>query len=94
MAAMDEAELWPQVIEDLKPLLGIEGEPVYRRLARWPRSMPQYHVGHKDLVARIQSRAAGLPRFALIGNAFHGVGIPDCIHTAETAVDRLLASPL
>ena len=54
--------------------------------------MPQYHVGHNDLVARIESQVAQLPGLELAGNAYHGVGIPDCIHTGETAAQRLLGN--
>ena len=53
--------------------------------------MPQYHVGHKELVAGIEARAAALPHLELAGNAYHGVGVPDCIHTGELAAERLLA---
>lgn len=93
MAEMAEEELRPRVISDLAKLLGIDGQPLYASLARWPRTMPQYHVGHKELVERIESRAAGLPDFALCGNAYHGVGIPDCVHTAERAAERIISPP-
>jgi len=91
MAEMDEEEIRPRVLGELRTWLGIEGEPIYSRLARWPRTMPQYHVGHKDLVAEIEARAARLPNFELCGNAYHGVGIPDCTHGAEQAAERILA---
>ena len=91
LAAMPDAELCPLVLKHLEPLLKIRGEPVYCDVAHWPRTMPQYHVGHRDLVARIESRLAGLPGLYLAGNAFRGVGLPDCIHGGETAAQRALA---
>ena len=90
MAEMAEDELRPRVLGELARWLGIRGEPHYSTVARWPRTMPQYHVGHKELVQRIEARAADLPNFALCGNAYHGVGIPDCVHTAEQAAERVL----
>jgi len=87
---MEEEELRTGALDELGRLLGIHGPPVYTSLARWPRTMPQYHVGHKKLVARIEDRVAALPNFALCGNAYHGVGIPDCIHTAEQAAERIM----
>jgi len=90
MAEMEEDKLRPRVLGELGQLLGIEGQPLYSGLARWPRTMPQYHVGHKELVERIENRAAALPNFALCGNAYHGVGIPDCVHTAEQAAERTI----
>ena len=89
---MSDAELKPLVLGELTRLLRIRGEPCYCNIARWPGTMPQYHVGHKDLVARIENRVAALPNLALAGNAYHGVGVPDCIHGGELAAERILAS--
>ncbi len=59
------------------------------RRRRWPHSMPQYHVGHADRVAAIERRADRYAGLALAGNAYHGVGIPNCIHSGETAAERV-----
>ncbi len=90
VAAMSDAELTPLVLDELTRLLRIRGEPCYRNIARWPGTMPQYYVGHNELVARIESRMAALPQVALAGNAYHGVGLPDCIHGGEVAAERIL----
>jgi oxygen-dependent protoporphyrinogen oxidase len=52
--------------------------------------MPQYHVGHLDLVRQIEARAGAIPHFALAGNAYRGVGIPFCIHSGEQAAERVI----
>ncbi len=90
LASLDEAELRPLVLGELARLLRIRGEPCFDDLARWPGTMPQYQVGHRELVARIESRAAVLGNIALAGNAYHGVGLPDCIHGGEAAAERIL----
>ena len=54
----------------------ISGQPQWTDVARWPASMPQYHVGHLQRVAQIEARVATHPGLALAGNAYHGVGIP------------------
>jgi oxygen-dependent protoporphyrinogen oxidase len=90
MAEMEDARLLPLVLGELARLLRITGEPIFTSVAHWPRTMPQYHVGHKRLVARIEGRVARLPHFQLAGNAYHGVGIPDCIHGGELAAERVL----
>lgn len=90
LASMEASELRPLVLEELRRLLDIHGEPCYCDIARWPNTMPQYHVGHKALVARIEARAAAMPNLQLAGNAYHGVGIPDCIHGGELAAERIL----
>lgn len=75
---------------DLSELLGVRGAPEFTRVVRWPRSMPQYHVGHLDLIERIEKLAAHWPTLALAGNAYHGVGVPNCIHSGEQAAERVL----
>ena len=91
LAEMDDRELLPLVTERAGRLLDIRGEPGFRNIAHWPGTMPQYHVGHKELVAGIEARIARLPHLELAGNAYHGVGIPDCIHGGEQAAERLLS---
>lgn len=91
MAFLPQEEIEPVILKELDHLLGIRGEPIYSRVAHWPNTMPQYHVGHRQLVAEIEQRVAGLERLELAGNAYRGVGIPDCIHGAESAAERLLA---
>jgi len=91
LARMDAEELKPLVLGELSRLLGVRGEPIYGTVAHWPDTMPQYHVGHMDLVAAIRARVDALPGLALAGNAYQGVGIPHCIHTGEQAAEKVLA---
>jgi oxygen-dependent protoporphyrinogen oxidase len=90
LAEMPDAELLPLVLGHLRPLLRIEGEPVFCDIAHWPRTMPQYHVGHQERVARIEARLALLPSLKMAGSAFRGVGLPDCIHSGERAAEQVL----
>lgn len=91
LAEMKDERLLPLVESELAGLLHISGEPRFRRIARWPATMPQYHVGHRELVAEIEARAAVFPNLQLAGNAYHGVGIPDCIHGGEQAAERIIS---
>jgi oxygen-dependent protoporphyrinogen oxidase len=59
--------------------------PVVTVVRRWPNSLPQYAVGHLDRVAELESRLRSLPGLTLLGNALHGVGIPDLIRDARAA---------
>jgi oxygen-dependent protoporphyrinogen oxidase len=52
---------------------------------RWPHSLPQYAVGHPARAAELESRLRAHPGLTLLGNALHGVGIPDLIRAARTA---------
>jgi protoporphyrinogen/coproporphyrinogen III oxidase len=76
--------------EELSLTLGVKAEPVLSRVFLWERAMPQYNVGHVSRLARIQDRLACIPALALAGNAYSGIGIPDCIHSGELAAERVL----
>jgi oxygen-dependent protoporphyrinogen oxidase len=76
--------------EELRDLLGISGAPCLSLVFRWPRAMPQYHLGHLDRLRRINDRLTQLPGLALAGNAYEGVGIPQCIRSGEQAAEKAL----
>ncbi len=77
---------------ELSTVLGIVAEPVLSRVIRWDRGMPQYTLGHHDRIGTIERALTRHPRLAIAGNALHGVGIPDCILTAERAADRVASA--
>jgi oxygen-dependent protoporphyrinogen oxidase len=85
----DDGELQREVVRDVSRWLNIQGEPIYLRTARCPNCMPQYDVGHQELIAEVESRVARLPSIALAGNAYHGLGIAECIHGGEKAALRV-----
>ncbi|MCI0548240.1 MAG: protoporphyrinogen oxidase [Candidatus Rokubacteria bacterium] len=75
----------------LAELLGIRAEPMFTRVSRYPRAMPQYHVGHLARIEAIEAAVARHPGLALAGAAYRGVGIADCVRSGEEAAARLLA---
>lgn len=89
MVLLDENEIEARVRTDLRELLGIEKTPLFVETSKWLRSMPQYELGHLDRVRRLANRLAALPGLALAGNAYAGVGIPDCIRSGEAAATAL-----
>ncbi len=88
---LPDRELTRIAREELAELLQISGEPLLADVARWPRSMPQYHVGHLIRVNRIERLAERHSYFALAGNAYRGVGIPQCIASGQSAAERIAA---
>ncbi|HUE82105.1 MAG TPA: protoporphyrinogen oxidase [Pyrinomonadaceae bacterium] len=91
MFALPEDEIVRRVQADLVALLGVEHQPLFAEVAKWRRSMPQYHVGHLERKARIEERVAAIAGLALAGNAYSGAGIPDCIRSGEAAADHIFA---
>jgi oxygen-dependent protoporphyrinogen oxidase len=75
--------------QELKEILGLNAEPKFARTFRWDRAMAQYETGHLDRVAEMEKIVAAMPGFHIIGNSFHGIGVPDCIKSARLAVEQI-----
>src|SRR5438552_11341299 len=76
---------------ELRAMMGVAEAPVLARVYRWPRSMPQYLVGHLERVAAIDERLARWPGLFLTGAGYRGVGIPDCIRDGLDTAERVRA---
>jgi protoporphyrinogen/coproporphyrinogen III oxidase len=96
LSAPDD-ELVSTVRREMSGILGAKvinpaAAPEHVQVTRWRRAMAQYAVGHKDRMARINSRLAALPGLRLAGNAYDGVGVPDCIRLGRKAAKELAAA--
>ena len=88
-----DPEVSGDVVEtELRQLMGIRSDPLFAINSRWPDSMPQYTVGHTARVQEIEERIQAFDGLFLAGNAWHGIGIPDCVRTARLAAEACLAS--
>ncbi|MFA6600858.1 MAG: protoporphyrinogen oxidase [Candidatus Omnitrophota bacterium] len=76
-------------LEELKVMTGIGATPVVTCIRRYPASMPQYHVGHLGRVTAIEKTAEKYPGLFLTGNAYRGLGVPDCIRQAREAARKI-----
>lgn len=85
-----DEELLAMVRDELREVLGITAAPIVQRIFRWPKAMPQYTLGHLDRLAVIEQRLAQHPGLFVAGNAYRGIGIPDCIASGEQAADNVV----
>ena len=79
------------VRQELFAILRISATPELTEVRRWPRAMAQYAVGHKARLVRIRERVGDLPGLHLVGNAYDGIGISDCIRLGRGAARELAA---
>jgi oxygen-dependent protoporphyrinogen oxidase len=85
----DDDRLLRAVRAELQLTMKITAEPVFHSIIRWDRAIPQYHLGHLELVARIEDRTGQYPGLFLTGNAYHGVSLNDCTEQAEKLARRV-----
>ena len=91
-ADMSDKQLLKQCHSEMQTLLGVEERPLLHVISRHNEAIPQYLVGHSQLVADIENDLIASPGIELIGNSYTGVGLPDCIRTAQSAARRILDS--
>jgi len=70
-------------------ITGLRAEPLFARVYKWKSAMAQYGVGHLDRLDRIESMRQQLPGLALAGNAYRGIGVPDCVRSGRDAAKQL-----
>ncbi|MDO9303248.1 MAG: protoporphyrinogen oxidase, partial [Anaerolineales bacterium] len=85
----NENDLLELAKEELNLTLGIISEPILSRVFMWDKAMPQYNLGHPEILKRIDAALENHPGLALAGNGYRGIGIPDCIHSGELAVKKI-----
>lgn len=99
-AGSNAESVWPysdeQIIgivrNELQQILGLRAEPLFGRVYKWKSAMAQYGVGHLERLERIEALRRQLPGLALAGNAYRGIGVPDCVRSGRDAVATLLAT--
>lgn len=91
IVTLSDEDIISIVLQDLNKVMDIEGDPEFSVVTRWQNKMPQYTVGHQKIVAQVREQMKKeLPGIFLAGSSYDGVGIPDCIGSAETAVQQAI----
>jgi oxygen-dependent protoporphyrinogen oxidase len=86
---LEDTALLDLVRGELRDTLHVQAEPLWSKIYRWPRSNPQYDVGHLERIDALEAACpAGL---YLTGSAYRGVGIPDCVRQGEEAAEKVMA---
>ena len=99
-AGSNAENVWPysddQIVgivrNELQQILGLRVEPLFARVYKWKSAMAQYGVGHLERLQRIEELRKEFPGLALAGNAYRGIGVPDCVRSGRDAAVSLLQS--
>jgi protoporphyrinogen/coproporphyrinogen III oxidase len=97
MVEHSDEELLADVLGEVKDIMGISAKPIFYRVTRWRKAMPQYLVGHLERLQQIRALLEKeRPGIYIAGAGFQGVGIPDCIQqgkdTAKIVIDYIETS--
>jgi oxygen-dependent protoporphyrinogen oxidase len=89
-ALQDDGELEKIVFEDLKALLGVQAKPVYTKIRRWPKAIPQYTLGYKKVQALFDHLEQEFPGLYFTGNFRRGISIGDSVLCAEETAKKII----
>ena len=84
-----DVELVDTALKAMRPLIGIEGAPLFTRVYRWENANAQHEVGHLDRIAAIDRDLPNHPGLFVTGSGFRGVGIPDCVADARATARKV-----
>ena len=96
-AGSNAEDVWPlsddQIVAivrtELQEIINLRAEPIFARVYKWKSAMAQYGVGHLDRLERIERLSRQLPGLALAGNAYRGIGVPDCVRSGREGAKML-----
>ena len=99
-AGVNAESVWPlsndQIVgivrNELQQIIGLRAEPLFARVYKWKSAMAQYSVGHLERLERIERLRQEFPGLALAGNAYRGIGVPDCVRSGREAAKLALQS--
>ena len=88
---LDAEQLKELALREIQRIMKFNAKPLWVELTRLDKSMPQYKVGHRDLVSRLKDYAAkAYPGLYMIGTPFDGVGMPDGVRQAHELVQHIV----
>jgi oxygen-dependent protoporphyrinogen oxidase len=87
--AESDGAILDAVRQEVREIAGVTADPLFWRVFRWPRSMAQYTLGHGERIRELEAHLESLPNLHLAGNAYHGIGVPDCVRMGKEAAERI-----
>lgn len=85
-----DEEIIDIVKTELKDIMSISLEPMFSRIYRWDKAMPQYTIGHGSRIKSINQLIGELGNIQVCGSAYNGIGISDCINSGNIAAQNIL----
>jgi oxygen-dependent protoporphyrinogen oxidase len=89
--SLDDAQLTETVLREVQKTHGGSlGEPTFSRVFRHRAAIPQYSLGHRGRLERIDRSLSRLPGLFVTGNAYRGIGVNDCARNAHDVGRQVL----
>ncbi len=89
LVSMKDDELEHVVAGELGTFVGCKGDPVFRKIVRWPRAIPQYNLGYHTVMSAVERFEQNFRRAYICSNYRGGVSVGDCLMSAENIARRI-----
>jgi oxygen-dependent protoporphyrinogen oxidase len=89
LALRSDEDLQTEALQGIATLLGISGPPACVQVNRWNHALPQYNVGHLDLMRELESAVSATGSLTLAGTSYGGVGVPDSMRQGLEAAEKI-----
>jgi oxygen-dependent protoporphyrinogen oxidase len=83
-------ELFQIAREELDSILGLKDEPIFQKIKRWTKAIPQYNLGYEKIVDSIENFKKNNAGIFFCSNFYRGISVSDCIKSSITATDEVL----
>ncbi len=90
LAGRSDDDMLQTVLQEIRPILGIEGEPSFSRCQNWPEAIPQYELGHLARLECIARMTEQLPGLYFRANWRDGVALGDCMEAARQLSQQIV----
>jgi len=87
---LDDAEILRRVESEIRSILGSQGDPVFSRIIRWDKAIPQYNVGYKSVLDNVTSFEEEHPGVFFCSNFRGGIAVGDCVMNGKATAERIL----
>lgn len=85
-----DEELFNIAFEELNEILGLNGKPIFQKLKRWKRAIPQYNLGYEKITNSIENFKKDHAGFFFCSNFYRGISVSDCIKSSVVTTDEVL----
>ncbi len=90
MVDKTDEELLSITLADLEKILGIRRSPDFVRIIRYQDALPQYVVGHQEILRTVEGLPDRIPGLFIAGSYLRGISVRDCISYGARLTRRLI----
>lgn len=89
LALESDEQILTNTMDNLQSLMNIQGPPVFTKIRKWEKAIPQYNVGYGEVLRSIDEFEERHPGMFFCGNYRGGIAVGDCVMSAEKTAENV-----